>query len=53
MMRTKKFSPMDRDASPMVGGGILERKIIQARNGTAGWLSWHEWHELYLCIYTK
>ena len=36
VMRTKKFSPMDRDASPMVGGGIVERKIIQARNGTAG-----------------
>ena len=37
VMRSKKFSPMDRDASPLVGGGILERKIKEARNGTAGW----------------
>ena len=36
VMRTKKFSPQDRDSSPLVGGGILERKIIDARNGTAG-----------------
>ena len=36
VMRTKKYKPQDNQASPMVGGGILERKIITARNGTEG-----------------
>ena len=36
VMRTKKYKPQDNQASPMVGGGILERKIISARNGTEG-----------------
>ena len=35
VMRTTKFKPQDNSApSPLVGGGILERKIIVARNGT-------------------
>ena len=35
VMRTTKFGTKDKSApSPLVGGGILERKIIIARNGT-------------------
>ena len=35
VMRTTKFGTKDNSApSPLVGGGILERKIIIARNGT-------------------
>ena len=35
MMRTTKFGTKDNTApSPLVGGGILERKIMIARNGT-------------------
>ena len=35
VMRTTKFGTKDYTApSPLVGGGILERKIMIARNGT-------------------
>ena len=35
VMRTTQFGTKDNSApSPLVGGGILERKIIIARNGT-------------------
>ena len=35
VMRSTKFRTRDNSApSPLVGGGILERKIIVARNGT-------------------